>query len=53
MNLFLVGAGSYFMVEAATNIAYWWNDHHPWYFQAGRVMRLILGVVVAYLGVML
>ena len=43
--------GAYFLVEAAANISYWWNDKHPWYFQLGRALRLIFGLILMVIAV--
>ncbi|MDD1669805.1 MAG: hypothetical protein LUQ67_00600 [Methanomicrobiales archaeon] len=41
--------GLFFVLEGVANIIYWRNDNHPWYFQAGRVVRVILGAVLIML----
>jgi hypothetical protein len=46
MNPLLAGIGLFFVVEGLANILYWWTDGHPWYFQAGRVIRVVLGMVL-------
>lgn len=44
--------GGLIVVEAAANIVYWRNDHHPFLFQLGRALRLGLGAVLIILGLM-
>lgn len=44
MNAPLTAGGAFFAIEGAANIIYWWNDHHPWYFQMGRLIRTVLGI---------
>jgi hypothetical protein len=51
MNLIIAGIGLFFVVEGLANVLYWWTDGHPWYFQAGRVIRVILGVVLVLIGI--
>jgi len=48
--LLALGSGLYYSVEAAANLCYWWNDNHPWYFQVGRLVRLILGIILVIVG---
>jgi hypothetical protein len=50
MNLVIAGIGFFFLAEGVGNILYWWTDNHPWYFQAGRFVRVALGLVLIYIG---
>jgi uncharacterized membrane protein HdeD (DUF308 family) len=50
MNLVIVCIGLFFLAEGVSNILYWWTDNHPWYFQAGRFVRVALGLVLIIIG---
>ncbi|HMA05519.1 MAG TPA: hypothetical protein VKO45_06280 [Methanomicrobiales archaeon] len=51
MNLVIACIGLFFSAEGAANILYWRTDNHPWYFQAGRFVRVALGVVLITMAV--
>ncbi|HTY53236.1 MAG TPA: hypothetical protein VMB35_08580 [Methanomicrobiales archaeon] len=46
MNPLIAGIGLFFVTEGIANLIYWRADRHPWYFQAGRVTRVVLGMVL-------
>jgi len=52
MNLIITCIGLFFSTEGAANILYWWTDNHPWYFQVGRFVRVVLGLVLIAIGVL-
>jgi uncharacterized membrane protein HdeD (DUF308 family) len=51
MNLIIACIGLFFAAEGVANILYWWTDNHPWFFQAGRFVRVALGLVLIIIGV--
>jgi uncharacterized protein YjeT (DUF2065 family) len=51
MNLIIACIGLFFLIEGLANIFYWWTDNHPWYFQAGRFVRVALGLVLVIMGI--
>jgi hypothetical protein len=51
MNLIITCIGLFFTAEGAANILYWRTDNHPWYFQVGRFVRVVLGLVLIITGV--
>ena len=51
IRCFIFGLGSFFAIEAAANLVYWRNDKHPFLFQLGRGLRLILGISLMALSV--
>jgi uncharacterized protein YjeT (DUF2065 family) len=50
MNAIIACIGLFFLIEGLANIIYWWTDNHPWYFQAGRFVRVALGLVLVIMG---
>jgi len=46
MNPLIAWIGLFFVLEGLANLIYWRADRHPWYFQAGRVVRVVLGGVL-------
>ena len=48
--IFLVSAGIYLCAEGFLNIFYWRQSHPPWLFQAGRILRGLIGVIMIVVG---
>ncbi|MGD0329317.1 MAG: hypothetical protein ABSB40_06625 [Nitrososphaeria archaeon] len=48
--IWIKGIGAFIAIEGAANIWYWWDDKHPWYFQVGRLLRTVFGIVLVVLG---
>jgi len=46
MNTLIAVIGLFFVAEGLANLVYWRADAHPWFFQAGRVVRVALGMVL-------
>jgi hypothetical protein len=51
MNPIITCIGLFFSAEGAGNLLYWWTDNHPWYFQVGRFVRVVLGLILIIIGV--
>ncbi|HUK28306.1 MAG TPA: hypothetical protein VLV31_07770 [Candidatus Acidoferrales bacterium] len=52
VTIFLVLAGIYLSAEGFLNTLYWRPSHPPWLFQAGRILRGIIGVSMIIAGLM-
>jgi hypothetical protein len=52
VSIFLVSAGIYLSAEGFLNIFYWRLSHPPWLFQAGRILRGLIGVIMIVVGLM-
>jgi uncharacterized membrane protein HdeD (DUF308 family) len=50
MNLTIKLIGLFYLCEGVANMVYWNYDTHPWYFQTGRVLRSVLGIVLIVVG---
>ncbi|MGA8857731.1 MAG: hypothetical protein WB643_11270 [Candidatus Bathyarchaeia archaeon] len=49
---FLISMGIYLSAEGFLNILYWRPSHPPWLFQAGRILRGLIGVSMIIVGLM-
>jgi hypothetical protein len=52
VSIFLLLAGIYLSVEGFSNTLYWRSSHQPWVFQAGRILRGLIGVSMIVAGLM-
>jgi hypothetical protein len=52
VSIFLLLAGIYVSAEGFLNILYWRSSHPPWFFQAGRILRGLIGVSMIVAGLM-
>ena len=49
---FLLVVGIYLSVEGFSNTLYWRSSRQPWFFQAGRILRGLIGVSLIVAGLM-
>jgi len=52
VSSFLLLAGIYLSAEGFSNTLYWRSSHQPWFFQAGRILRGLIGVSMIVAGLM-
>ena len=50
-RLIVAGTGLFIAIEAMANLWYWRDDKHPWYFQWGRLLCVIFGVLLIVVSV--
>jgi hypothetical protein len=52
LRILAIGWGLYYIIEGVANLWYWWDDKHPWYFQVGRVLRVVGGLILVIAGIL-